>query len=97
MSRAAASLGLLATTLLCLGMTCAQPPPVELATLPGATGSEPISYREQVKARPRKPLRGLPRLLRRAVPTAALFLRGTGSGCDQTARLPVEPTQGRTD
>ena len=30
-------------------MTCAQPPPVELATLPGPTGSEPISYVEQVK------------------------------------------------
>ncbi|MFV1978146.1 MAG: fatty acid cis/trans isomerase, partial [Myxococcota bacterium] len=49
MSRTAASLGLLVTTLLCLGMTCAQPPPVELATLPGPTGSEPISYREQVQ------------------------------------------------
>ena len=49
MSRATTSLGLLVTTLLCLGMTCAQPPPVELATLPGPTGSEPISYVEQVK------------------------------------------------
>ncbi|MBW2693967.1 MAG: fatty acid cis/trans isomerase [Deltaproteobacteria bacterium] len=49
MSRTQASLGLLVAALLCLGMTCAQPPPVELATLPGATGSEPISYLEQVK------------------------------------------------
>jgi hypothetical protein len=30
-------------------MTCAQPPPVELATLPGPTGSEKISYSKQVK------------------------------------------------
>jgi hypothetical protein len=49
MSRAAAFTALLVATLLCLGMTCAQPPPVELATLPGPTGSEPISYVEQVK------------------------------------------------
>jgi hypothetical protein len=49
MSRSAASLALLATTLLCLGMTCAQQPPVELATLPGPTGSESISFHEQVK------------------------------------------------
>jgi len=49
MSRAAAFTALLVATLLCLGMTCAQPPPVELATLPGPTGSEPISYREQVQ------------------------------------------------
>jgi hypothetical protein len=49
MSRTAASLGLLVVTLFCLGMTCAQPPPVELATLPDATGSEPISYLEHVK------------------------------------------------
>jgi hypothetical protein len=49
MSRTAAFTSLLATTLLCLGMTCAQPPPVELATLPGPTGSEPVSYREQVE------------------------------------------------
>jgi len=49
MSRAAASRGLLVANLLCLVMACTQPPPVELATLPGPTGSEPISYREQVK------------------------------------------------
>jgi len=49
MSRTAAFKSLLVAALLCLGMTCAQPPPVELATLPGPTGSEPISYVEQVK------------------------------------------------
>jgi len=49
MSRAAASRGLLVANLLCLVMACTQPPPLELATLPGPTGSEPISYREQVK------------------------------------------------
>jgi len=49
MSRAAAFTVLLAAALLCLGVTCAQPPPVELATLPGPTGSEPISYVEQVQ------------------------------------------------
>jgi hypothetical protein len=49
MSRAASSLELVVAALLCLGMTCAQPPPVELATLPGPTGSEPISYVEQVQ------------------------------------------------
>jgi hypothetical protein len=49
MSRTAALPGLLATALLSLGMTCARALPVELAALPGATGSEPISYLEQVK------------------------------------------------
>lgn len=49
MSRSAAFLGLLVTALLGLGMTCAQPPPVELATLPGSTGSEPITYLEHVR------------------------------------------------
>ncbi|MBW2542779.1 MAG: fatty acid cis/trans isomerase [Deltaproteobacteria bacterium] len=49
MSRAATALWLLATTLLCLGMTCAQAPPVELATLPAPAESELISFDEQVK------------------------------------------------
>jgi hypothetical protein len=49
MSRKATTLNLLVAALLCLGMTCAQAPPVELATLPGPTGSELISYVEQVQ------------------------------------------------
>jgi len=49
MSRAETTLGLLATTLLCLGTACTQSPPVELATLPGPTGSESIAFDEQVK------------------------------------------------
>ncbi len=49
MSRAAALLTILVFTLPGLGMTCAEPPPVELATLPGPTGSEPIPFREQVQ------------------------------------------------
>ncbi len=49
MARTANFRALLVAALLSLGMTCAQPPPVELATLPDPTGSEPVSYLEQVK------------------------------------------------
>lgn len=49
MSRNATFLGLLVAALFCLGVTCAQPPPAELATLPGPTASGPISYLEDVQ------------------------------------------------
>ncbi len=49
MVRTAASLGLLVAALFCLGATCVQRPPVELATLLDPAASGPISYREQVQ------------------------------------------------
>ncbi|HXV36481.1 MAG TPA: fatty acid cis/trans isomerase [Myxococcota bacterium] len=49
MIRTATSLKLLIAAPLLLGMTCAQPPPVELASLPGPTQGEPVSYLEDVK------------------------------------------------
>ncbi len=49
MSHRAVFAVLLVVALLALGMTCAQRPPVELATLPSPSGSEPVSYREQVE------------------------------------------------